>query len=84
MNNIIPLKNPIPKFKNEFFINPIDSPDILYEKLKIYLLGTLNIEATIDLDIVDSFSRDWSNLPGSADILFRPKNEKECSIILKI
>ena len=44
----------------------------------------LNIEATIDLDIVDSFSKDWSNLPGHANIVVMPKNLKECSKLLQV
>ena len=49
-----------------------------------YLNQRYQIDCSIDQDIVSSFSRDWSNLSGFADILLRPKNDIECSILLKL
>ena len=55
-----------------------------YSFLSKYIDNYFKIDCSIDQNLIESFSRDWSNLPGYADILFRPKNEKECAIILKI
>ena len=41
------------------------------------------ISSTVDIDIINSYKHDWSNLPASASILTRPKTIKECAIILK-
>ena len=45
--------------------------------------NTFHIQITSDRDIVKGFDRDYSNIPGKAELLCRPKNEKQCSIILK-
>ncbi len=66
------IKNFSKSWNNDFF------------SLKNYTNGHYQIDCSIDQSIIKPFSRDWSNLPGHADILFRPKNEKECAIILKI
>ena len=42
------------------------------------------IDITNDPDIILSFERDWSNIPGSAEFLARPINEKQCAVILYI
>ena len=52
--------------------------------LRNYINDDYQIDCSIDQNIVEPFSRDWSNLPGHADILFRPKNEKECAVIIKL
>ena len=48
-----------------------------------YIVENHNIDCSIDQSVIKPFSRDWSNIPGHADILFRPKNEIECAIIIK-
>ncbi len=55
-----------------------------YLSIRDYLQKNYKIDCSIDQDIISSFSRDWSNLPGFADILLRPKNDVECSISLKL
>ena len=47
-----------------------------------FLSDNYLIDITDDPDIVSGFERDWSNIPGNADFLARPINEKQCSIIL--
>tara|TARA_B100001094_G_scaffold140427_2_gene136106 strand:- start:3906 stop:5477 length:1572 start_codon:yes stop_codon:yes gene_type:complete len=42
-----------------------------------------NIISIIDEDIVLSYSRDWSNIKGWADMVVKPKNKEECAIVLK-
>ena len=37
----------------------------------------------IDKDIILSYTQDWSNIKGWADLLVIPKNVYECSIILR-
>ncbi len=49
-----------------------------------FLSDKFLIDITDDSDIVSSFERDWSNMPGNADFLARPINEKQCAIILYI
>ena len=48
-----------------------------------YIANELNIQITSDPDIVKGFKRDYSNIPGDAEILCRPVNEKECAIMLQ-
>jgi len=47
-----------------------------------FLHDTFQIDITNDADIVSSFERDWSNMPGEADYVTRPINRKQCAIIL--
>ena len=54
-----------------------------YIQLDKYFNNTFNIISSIDKDIIRPYFKDWSNMPGNAQILVKPKNEKECSIILK-
>ena len=49
-----------------------------------FLKSFFNIEITEDQDIICGFSSDWSNMPGKADMLARPSNELQCSILLYI
>ena len=55
-----------------------------YTLMYDYIIETYSIDCSIDQDIVNTFVKDWSNLPGFAKILFRPKDEIECSILLKL
>ncbi len=45
---------------------------------------SLDINSTIDKDIIHPFTRDWSNMEGAGDLLVRPKSTIECAVILKI
>ena len=47
-----------------------------------YLSSEFNIQITSDPDVVKSFERDASNLPGNAEILCRPVNDEQCALIL--
>ena len=62
--------------------------DLLDKNLDIqdaipYIFNTFHILITSDPDIVKGFDRDYSNIPGKAELLCRPENEKQCAIILK-
>lgn len=85
LTNIIPSKSIIDKsslylIKNHFKKNPNSNLKSLCE----FLRSSFRIEITTDQDIVCSFSRDWSNISGKADMLARPINEIQCSILLYI
>ncbi len=61
--------------------------DWIYQKPCInhaveYLSREFQIQITSDPDVVKGFERDSSNLPGNAEILCRPENDKECALIL--
>ena len=45
-----------------------------------YISNTFHIQITSDRDIVKGFDRDYSNIPGKAELLCRPKNEKQCKV----
>ena len=53
-----------------------------YSKLEDFFKQTFNINCSSDQDVLESHSRDWSNIPGNANLLVRPKNKEECSILL--
>ena len=62
--------------------------DLLDQNLDIedaipYISNAFHIQITSDPDIVKGFHRDYSNMPGNAELLCRPENEKQCAIILK-
>jgi len=44
---------------------------------------SFNIISSTDENIVKPYSKDWSNMNGSANLLVRPLNKIECAIILK-
>ena len=48
----------------------------------IDLIIDFQIDCSIDKDIIDGYSRDWSNIPGNAEAITRPKTEYECAIIM--
>ena len=79
--NVIKCKSIIPqKLKN--IINRYSKNDSSITNFVNLLKNELNIDATIDKDIVKSYERDYSNIPGKADALVRPCNDVECAICL--
>ena len=50
------------------------------------LISFLNKETKIDISsdkkFVQSYERDWSNIPGYAEAVARPINDKQCAILL--
>ncbi len=44
---------------------------------------SLGINTSSDVSIIKPYFKDWSNMEGYAELLVRPKNDIECSIILK-
>ena len=56
--------------------------DNLYNDL-YHFFNYYNIITLIDKDIISSYTKDWSNLRGWADLVVIPKNKIECAIILQ-
>ena len=53
------------------------------EKINNFFIDS-EIDSNIDKDIIDSYTRDWSNIPGGyAEILVRPNSAEQCATILK-
>ena len=57
------------------------SPTIL--ELVEFLSLEFQIDITSDLDIVNGYERDCSNINGNAEVLCRPINELECALVLR-
>ena len=53
-----------------------------YLKLENFLTQQFEINCSSDQDIIKSYTKDWSNIPGNADFLVRPKSKEESSILL--
>ena len=64
------------------FVNNDNNPTI--KVIQNFIIINFDIDISIDQDIILGFSRDWSNLPGKADMLARPRTEEECAILLYI
>jgi len=47
-----------------------------------FLKNEIKIDVTSDREFVESYQRDWSNIPGYADAVARPVNSEECAILL--
>ena len=47
-----------------------------------FLKKEIKIDISSDRDFVQSYERDWSNMPGYADAVARPINSVECAILL--
>ena len=77
--NIIP-----PKIENIInnFVDNVSSDYI--KKLTLFLKESFSIDITTESDIIQGFDHDWSNIKGYADVLCRPKNILECTIIIQI
>lgn len=70
------------KIKIDEFIKKTKSNQ--YTKIEKFLKNELSIDAICDQDIIAGFDHDWSNMEGNADILCRPLNKEQCSILLYI
>tara|TARA_B110001454_G_scaffold142655_1_gene132457 strand:+ start:90 stop:1739 length:1650 start_codon:yes stop_codon:yes gene_type:complete len=57
--------------------NPIISDLVEFLSLEF------KIDITSDLDIVNGYERDSSNITGNAEVLCRPINELECALVLR-
>ena len=77
MKNHIPTTNILPSNLLDFNLNEKE----LYLHFKNYL-SKYNITSTIDKDILLTYSKDWSNIKGKADMVIIPTNIQECAIIL--
>ena len=52
------------------------------EDLIIFLNSHFNISSSIDLKTITNYKQDSSNMAGTANGLLKPKDDKECAIIL--
>lgn len=52
-------------------------------EIAAFLAERFGVEFTLDPDIVAGFASDSSNLPGAANALCRPSNERECAVALR-
>ena len=83
MTNCITLKNYSLNHKPKHKINPKDSSNTIYKKLNLYFSEIHKIYSTIDTDIIASYNKDWSNIPGASELLARPIDKYECAATLK-
>ena len=56
----------------------------IFEELSAFLKESFSIDSTTDPDIINGYDHDWSNINGNADVLSRPINKFECSVIIKL
>ena len=77
MKNYIPTTNILFSNLLDFNLNKKE----LYLHFKNYL-SKYNIISTLDKDILLTYSKDWSNIKGKADMVTMPTNVQECAIIL--
>ena len=83
MNNILRFDNKYIK-SEEVSINNFGHSSN-FKKIFNFFTNEHAIDCTLDQDIIQSFTKDWSNLPGgNAELLVRPINAKQCAIILKL
>ena len=83
LNNILIFKNSY--IKDE--INKIEQVAVNwnYSLIHTFFKKEYNIDSAIESDIINPYTRDWSNLPGGqADLLVRPSTSKQCAIILRV
>ena len=65
-------------------INRFANTNPSIKEISEFLIKEFLIDITLDKDIIAGFDHDWSNMPGYADALCRPKNTLECSIVMKL
>tara|TARA_B100001029_G_scaffold174830_1_gene175410 strand:+ start:1752 stop:3365 length:1614 start_codon:yes stop_codon:yes gene_type:complete len=80
-NNIIRLESVLTTQEVEEMVNFLQAIHTTEELIDL-LFSKFKIDCTNDQSIVKGFDRDNSNIKGNAEAICRPKNEKECSIIL--
>ena len=77
MHNIIQTK-PLLNTYNTIFVNP----QSIYKDLHDYFIKE-DIISSLDDDIINPYTKDWSNIQGYASLLVQPKSSFECAIILR-
>ena len=75
MHNIIQTK-PLLNTYNTIFVNP----QSIYKDLHDYFIKE-DIISSLDDDIINPYTKDWSNIQGYASLLVQPKSSFECAII---
>ena len=76
------------KFSNKYIIGNVDiidklSPGLNFSELNEFFDIQCKIDSSIDFDIIKPFTRDWSNIPGEAQLLVRPQNNEQAALILR-
>ena len=76
------------KFSNKYIIGNVDiinklSPELNFSELNEFFDIQCKIDSSIDFDIIKPFTRDWSNIPGEAQLLVRPQNNEQAALILR-
>ena len=76
------------KFSNQYIIGNVDiinklSPELNFSELNEFFDIQCKIDSSIDCDIIKPFTRDWSNIPGEAQLLVRPQNNEQAALILR-
>ena len=79
--NILTFKKEITEKNQKIIQDYINNPKKILCK---FLIDNFKIDITNDKDIIESFERDWSNIPGHAEYLARPINNEQCAIILYV
>ena len=59
----------------------INHPNDIFDLVN-FIKDKTSIDISSDRSFVESYERDWSNIEGYADAVSRPKNIKECAILL--
>ena len=75
-------------FKDNYIKEENKALECLSDNLTSYTLADFlsqnySIDMQTDPLIVSPFIKDWSNIPGKAEVLARPTSAKECAILLK-
>ena len=55
-----------------------------FNSLQNFLSITFGVYCSIDVDIIKPYKKDWSNIPGDADIVVKPVDVSQCAIVFKI
>ena len=83
LNNILKFKNKLNKVTDSKILQICQN--FSFQNLQVFLEDEYTIDCSLDKDIIQSYTLDWSNIPdGHADLLVRPNNIVQCAIIFKI
>ena len=80
--NIISCKSILNLEKNKE-IEQLINDNLNIDEAANVITKKFNIQITTDPDLVSSYERDYSNMPGHANSVCHPSNEQECAIILR-
>ena len=78
----IPVQSIIDNYTDDKISTWMEKNPIISDLVE-FLSLEFQIDITSDLDIVNGYERDSSNINGNAEVLCRPKNELECALVLR-